>query len=162
VPDATTSRVAERVGLVLATCGHVGYAPIAPGTAGSVVGIVAFYLLRAFASPPVEIATILLLLVVGIWSATIGERRLGIDPGPVVIDEVVGMLVTLALVPVTFAGVVVAFVVFRLFDIVKPWPANRLEALPSGLGIMADDVMAGVYGNLVIRGLALVFPGWLM
>ena len=84
------------------------------------------------------------------------------DPGPVVIDEVVGMLITTVLLPLNGLGVFAAFLVFRVFDIVKPWPAARFEAFHGGLGIIADDAMAGVYGNLVMRGLLLLAPAWFM
>jgi phosphatidylglycerophosphatase A len=151
----------QRLGLILATCGFVGYAPVAPGTFGSAAGVVVFVGLRAIGSGAAELAAIAVLFVVGIWSATIAEHRLGTDPGPVVIDEIVGMLITLALIPVTPLGVVAGFFVFRLLDIVKPWPAGRFERLPGGLGVMADDAMAGVYGNILLRGLAAVAPGWL-
>jgi len=120
-------------------------------------------LVRATGSVSVETAAIVLVCVVGVWSGSIAERHFdGIDPGPVVIDEVLGMLVTLAYVPVGVTGAVVGFFVFRILDIVKPWPARRLEALHGGLGIMADDGMAAVYGNVVMRGLVALAPGWLL
>jgi phosphatidylglycerophosphatase A len=65
------------------------------------------------------------------------------------------------LVPVSLAGAIVGFFVFRLFDIIKPWPANRLEALPGGVGVMADDLMAAVYGNIVLRAAVYALPGYL-
>ena len=103
-----------------------------------------------------------MIFIVGVWSATEAERHFGgVDPGPVVIDEVVGMLMTLALHPVTIAGALVGFVVFRILDVIKPWPARQLEDLPAGFGIVLDDAMAGVYGNLIVWGLALLFPGLL-
>lgn len=120
-------------------------------------------MVRATGSVSVETAAIVLVCVVGVWSGSIAERHFdGIDPGPVVIDEVLGMLVTLAYVPVGVTGAVVGFFVFRILDIVKPWPARRLEALHGGLGIMADDGMAAVYGNVVMRGLVALAPGWLL
>jgi phosphatidylglycerophosphatase A len=152
-----------RLGVFLATCGYVGYAPVAPGTFGSVVGLGLYGLVRATGSVSVETAAIVLVCVVGVWSGSIAERHFdGIDPGPVVIDEVLGMLVTLAYVPVGVTGAVVGFFVFRILDIVKPWPARRLEALHGGFGIMADDGMAAVYGNVVMRGLVALAPGWLL
>ena len=151
----------QRLALALATCGYVGYVPFAPGTAGSAVALVLFWAVRAMGSGVVEVALVVALALAGIWSGTIAERRLGaVDPGPVVIDEVVGMLITLLLVPVNLAGVAAGFLVFRLLDILKPWPAGRFEALPGGLGIMADDGMAAVYGNLIMRGLIVMAPGW--
>ena len=109
-----------------------------------------------------EIGLILFLLAIGVWSGNVAEKYLGVDPAPVILDEVVGMLITLALIPVNLPGAIVGFLLFRLFDVIKPWPANRFEALPGGLGVMADDAMAAVYGNLVMRLLVAVAPaGWL-
>jgi phosphatidylglycerophosphatase A len=151
----------HRVGLFIATCGYIGYVPIAPGTFGSAVGVAVFYAVRSTGSVGVEFAAIAALFVVGIWSGTIAEHHFGgVDPGPVVLDEVVGMLITLALLPVNGLGVFVGFLVFRVLDVVKPWPSARFERLPGGLGVMADDGMAAVYGNLVMRGLIAVTPGW--
>ena len=117
----------RRLGVFIATCAHVGYAPVAPGTFGSAVGLVVYYLVRRQASTAVELGAIALILVVGLWSATEAEHHFGgIDPGPVVIDEVIGMLITLALHPVNVAGAIVGFFVFRVLDVVKPWPARRL------------------------------------
>ena len=151
----------KRLALFLATCGPLGYAPFAPGTVGSAAGVALFYAIRATGSTVLEIAAILILLGVGVWSATIAEEHLGgLDPGPVVIDEVVGMLITLALLPVNVTGVVAGFVVFRILDVVKPWPAGRFESLRGGVGVMADDTMAAVYGNLIMRGAIAAMPGW--
>jgi len=150
-----------RLGVFVATCGYVGYAPIAPGTFGSAAGLLFFYAIRTSGSQAVELAAIALLFVVGVWSASITERALKmVDPGPVVIDEVVGMLITLALLPVNGLGVFAGFIIFRVFDVIKPWPARRFEALHGGLGVVADDAMAGVYGNLVLRGLLFLAPAW--
>jgi phosphatidylglycerophosphatase A len=152
----------RRVGVFLATCAYVGYAPVAPGTWGSAAALVIYYVIRRQASSAIELTAIAVIFIVGVWSATEAERHFGgVDPGPVVIDEVVGMLMTLALHPVTIAGALVGFVVFRILDVIKPWPARQLEDLPAGFGIVLDDAMAGVYGNLIVWGLALLFPGLL-
>jgi phosphatidylglycerophosphatase A len=151
----------RRLGVFIATCAHVGYAPVAPGTFGSAVGLVVYYLVRRQASTAVELGAIALILVVGLWSATEAEHHFGgIDPGPVVIDEVIGMLITLALHPVNVTGAIVGFFIFRVLDVVKPWPARRLELLPGGFGVVLDDVMAGVYGNLLMWGLVRLLPSW--
>jgi phosphatidylglycerophosphatase A len=154
----------RRLGLFVATCGYLGYVPIAPGTFGSALGLGVFFAVRETASVPVEIAAIVILFAVGVWSGTMAEHHFGgIDPGPVVIDEVVGMLITLAFIPVTVGGAVVGFLVFRVLDVVKPWPSARFERLPGGLGVMADDGMAAIYGNLLMQGLVRVAPaGWLV
>ena len=154
----------RRLALLIATCGYVGFVPIAPGTAGSAAGVALFYLVRAAGFAWGEAAVILTVLAAGVWAATNAERQLGgTDPGPVVVDEVAGMLITLAWIPVTPLGALVGFLVFRILDVVKPWPARQLEGLHGGLGIMADDAMAGVYGQLVMRGLVLLAPaGWIV
>ena len=153
----------DRLGLFIATCGHLGYVPVAPGTIGSAAGLVVFYGVRSTGSSGVELAAIIVLFAVGVWSATVAERQLGdVDPAPVVLDEVVGMLMTLAFLPVGATGAIVGFLIFRVLDVVKPWPSSRFERLPGGLGVMADDGMAAVYGNLAMRGLIAVTPGWLV
>jgi phosphatidylglycerophosphatase A len=152
----------RRLGVFLATCGYIGYVPFAPGTFGSAAGLVVFVLVRQTRSIVVELAAIALLFAVGIWSGNQAEDHFGkVDPGPVVLDEVVGMLITLALLPVNLTGAIVGFLLFRILDVFKPWPSGRFERLPGGLGVMADDGMAAVYGNLLMRVLMLLAPGWL-
>lgn len=153
----------HRVGLFIATCGYLGYVPVAPGTFGSAAGLAAFYAVRSTGSISVELAAIIVLFAIGIWSGTVAEHHFGgVDPGPIVLDEVVGMLITLAFLPVSVTGAIVGFLVFRVLDVAKPWPSARFERLPGGLGVMADDGMAALYGNLVMRGLIAVTPGWLV
>jgi phosphatidylglycerophosphatase A len=154
----------RRLGVFIATCGYLGYAPVAPGTWGSAAGLLVFFAVRSTGSTAVELAVIAALFAVGVWSGTQAEHHFGgIDPGPIVLDEVVGMLITLALLPVNLTGALVGFVIFRVLDVVKPWPSAGFEKLPGGLGVMADDGMAAVYGNLVMRGLIAVAPaGWLV
>ena len=140
----------ERLAIAVATVGGIGYVPFAPGTFGSAAGVLLWWLLGP--SPVVQAAAIAAIFAAGVWSATACERQCGrTDPGHVVIDEVVGMLITLFLVPVGWPGALAAFVLFRLADVVKPYPANRFERLHGGLGVMADDCMAGVYANLALR-----------
>jgi phosphatidylglycerophosphatase A len=113
-------------------------------------------------SSVVEVALIAALFAAGVWAGTTAERYFGgVDPGPIVIDEVVGMLITLAFIPVGWSGALAGFVLFRIFDIIKPYPAGRLEALHGGLGVMADDAMAAVYANLSLRLLIYFAPGWI-
>jgi phosphatidylglycerophosphatase A len=151
----------RRLGVFVATCAHVGYAPVAPGTFGSLVALGFYYLIRRQQSTAFELGAIAVIAVIGLWSATEAEHHFGgIDPGPVVIDEVVGMLMTLALHPVNIWGAIAGFFIFRVLDIVKPWPARRLELLPGGFGVVLDDMMAGVYGNLLVWGLVALLPSW--
>jgi phosphatidylglycerophosphatase A len=146
----------------IATFGYVGFFPIAPGTAGSLAALALYALVRWAGTPAVELVTIIAVFAIGIWAATGTERALARkDPGPVVIDEVLGMLITLAFLPLSFWGIATGFLIFRLFDVIKPFPAGRLEHLPAGLGIMADDAMAGVYAHLVLRFAVMMAPAWL-
>jgi phosphatidylglycerophosphatase A len=154
-----------RLAVFLATAGYSGYFPIAPGTVGSAVGLVVYAAIR-WLNPPyfaaAELAVIVCLFAAGVWAGTTAERYFGgIDPGPIVLDEVVGMLLTLALIPVGVTGAIAGFVLFRIFDVIKPFPARRLEALHGGLGVMADDAMAAVYANVSLRLLMLITPGWI-
>jgi phosphatidylglycerophosphatase A len=157
--------------LAIATFG-VGYLPIAPGTWGSLVGVGIYLLLRSlffrvvdpsgsFLRVPslplflaAELVLITLITLIGFWAASRTEKLLGRkDPGKVVIDEVAGQLI--ALLPIVpglgraWPSIIIAFLLFRLFDIVKPYPARRFENLESGLGIMSDDLVAGAYAAVV-------------
>ncbi len=139
-----------RLGLAVATVGGVGYAPVAPGTFGSAAGLLVWWLLPA--SPTVQGIAIVAIFIAGSWGGNVAERHFGrTDPGQVVIDEVMGMLITLFLNPVGWIGALSGFLLFRVFDVIKPYPANRLEQLHGGIGVMADDGMAAIYANLVLR-----------
>jgi len=140
------------VALAIATALGVGYAPVAPGTFGSAAGLLLWAVLPK--SIAVQAGAIVLLFAAGSWSGSVAERHFGkTDPGQVVADEVMGMLITLFLIPVNWPGAIVGFFLFRAADIVKPFPANRLERLPGGVGVMADDGMAAVYANLALRAI---------
>jgi phosphatidylglycerophosphatase A len=157
-PPTASSRIAFAV----ATFGFSGYAPVAPGTAGSAAGLLLILPLLMLGVPWIGLVVAVALFFVGVWSATRVEQHLGVeDPGLVVIDEVLGMLVSLLWLPLSWPVVVAAFLVFRVFDVIKPWPAGRFERLGGGLGIMADDAMAGVYANLVLQLLVWWRPEWM-
>jgi phosphatidylglycerophosphatase A len=171
----------DYLALAIATCG-VGYLPIAPGTWGSLVGVGIYLGLRSMTprfvglsadpnsilrlSPlPVFVAAELLLItlvtLIGFWASTRAEKLLGRkDPGKVVIDEVAGQLI--ALLPIVpgfdpgWLSILAAFLLFRLFDIVKPYPARRFENLESGLGIMSDDLVAGAYAAVATSAIIAV------
>jgi phosphatidylglycerophosphatase A len=114
------------------------------------------------ASPYVQGASIVVLFAVGSWSGSVAERHFGrTDPGQVVIDEVMGMLITLFLIPVGWRGALAGFLLFRVADVIKPYPANRLEALHGGVGVMADDAMAAVYANIALR-VAIALGNWII
>jgi len=157
------SKRIDFVALAIATCG-VGYLPLAPGTFGSLVGVGIFWLLvRANAANPlVIIVAILAVTFAGIWAGSRVEQVSGRkDPGKVVVDEVAGQMI--ALFPLTLlarwstGAVILSFILFRFFDIVKPYPANRLQDLDGGMGIMFDDLVAGVYGAVVVSIILRIF-----
>ena len=151
-----------RLAVIVSTFGYIGFFPVAPGTAGSAAGLAVYCLVRVLGLGVPEAITILLLFVAGIASGTRAERHFGaVDPGPVVIDEVMGMLITLSAIPVGWGGALIGFVLFRILDVVKPYPASRLERLSGGLGIMADDGIVAIYANLVLRVLWWLAPGWI-
>lgn len=152
-----------RAAVFLATVAYLGYFPVAPGTVGSAAGLLVYAAIRWTSySPLVEAGVVAVVFLVGIWAGTTTERYFGgIDPGPVVIDEVLGMLVTLALIPVGVSGAIAGFVLFRVFDVIKPFPAARLERLPGGLGVMADDAMAAIYANVSLRLVIWLLPRWI-
>jgi phosphatidylglycerophosphatase A len=155
--------VIDRVAYFIATAGFVGRFPIAPGTAGSVAGLFVYALIRFVDGLALEAAMLMITLVVGVWSAQVAERLLGgKDPGPVVIDEVLGILITFAFLQVNVLGGLVGFLLFRIFDVVKPPPAASLEHLPGGFGVMLDDAMAGLYAHGAMRILVAFLPGWLV
>lgn len=139
--------------LAIATGMGTGYSPVAPGTAGSLLGLPLAYLLARLGHPwhPILIG---LLFIVGVWASGRAEEHFGQkDPGKIVIDEVVGILITLYLVPVTPLYFALGFVLFRIFDISKPFPVSRIDAgIKGGWGIMLDDVAAAVYANICLQG----------
>jgi len=169
----------DYVALWIATCG-IGYIPIVPATFGSLVGIVIYLLvLRAndiftiwaqgnnFTVSFIEASRVcftviflMILFFIGIWAASrvvkLTEKK---DPRIVIIDEVVGQLITFLFVPAKFGWwtVVIGFLAFRFFDILKPYPSDKLESLPTGLGVMADDVMAGFYAAAFMSFLCLTY-----
>ena len=136
---------------VIATGLGSGYSPIAPGTAGSLLGLALFWPMRGW--PFLwQAAACVALFTLGTPAAGRVARRLGTeDPGIVVVDEIVGMWVTLLLVPFSPWSASAGFFLFRAMDVIKPYPARNLEALHGGLGIMADDLAAGLYANIALQ-----------
>ena len=148
----------KSLGVGIATVGGVGWFPVAPGTAGSAVGVLVYLLTNGW-SPYAQVALLLGVTLVGCWAGSLAETELKKeDPGPVVIDEVAGQLATLLLTGVGWRGAIAGFFIFRVFDILKPFPARRLERLHGGLGIMADDLMAGAYGWGLMMALVYFWP----
>jgi phosphatidylglycerophosphatase A len=143
---------------VVATGFGSGCSAFAPGTVGSALGVLLFWPLAAAAWPWQAAATAVLFLVGSLAAGRVARRVGGKDPGVVVVDEVVGQWVTLAALQFTPLTAGLGFLLFRVMDIAKPWPARDLERLPGGWGIMADDVAAGLYAHLALRVGLLVWP----
>jgi phosphatidylglycerophosphatase A len=147
--------------LLVATGAGSGYSPVAPGTAGSLVGLALWLALRGL--PDLAyLAGVVAVSLIGVWASARAEAIFARkDDGRITIDEVAGMLLTLAWLPAVVSpwlAAGVGFLLFRLFDIVKPPPARAFESLPGGAGVMADDLVAGLYANLAGQVLWRVLP----
>ncbi len=140
----------DRIACALASTLYSGYAPVAPGTVGALVAAVALWYIR-INQAYVLLAVVVIASLAGVWAGRRVEKIWGPDPGRFNWDEVAGMMVSLLFLPHTAVVFIAAFIAFRFFDIVKPFPVNRFEALPHGWGIMADDLMAGLYANIVVQ-----------
>ena len=132
----------------IATAGGLGYAPLAPGTVACVpVALAVWWLQPSDAALLVATAVVAL---VGVWAAGREERRVGAkDPRAIVVDEVAGMLIACCGNPRTLPWVLGLFLAFRVFDVLKPFGINRLQDLPGGVGVVADDLVAGLYASLL-------------
>jgi phosphatidylglycerophosphatase A len=148
----------DRIALFIATAGGAGYSPVAPGTAGSAVTALLLWLVPFSRS---GLALFLLaVVVVGTWAAHRAEGLLGgKDPGPIVIDEVAGMTLSVLAFPLTAPVLIAGFVLFRVFDVVKPPPAHGSQRLRGGVGVMIDDLIAGAYA-LGVLAAARWLVGW--
>lgn len=141
----------EAVAKLVAAFFYTGYSPYAPGTVGTLAAMPLYYLLTL--APDYAYAAFTLAFIgVSVWASGVTERSSNrTDPGFIVADEVCGYLVTMAFVPVSLTNAVIGFFLFRLFDIVKPPPARQFERLHGGLGVVMDDVAAGVYANVALQ-----------
>ena len=142
----------RRFFLLLATSFGVGYSPIAPGTLGTLVAIPIYYFLSGIPSPLYEI-TLVGFFFLSVWVSENAERFFGKkDDQRIVIDEIIGFLITMLWVPKTVPFVIIGFFLFRFFDILKPFPIRRLEkGLKGGYGVVLDDVLAGIYANIILH-----------
>lgn len=146
----------HRAALWVATGFGAGKAPIAPGTVGTLLGIPLFLILSVL--PPVAYAVVVLVLFLGGgWICQIAEEGLGERDAPAIVwDEIVGFLITMFLAPAGWRWLVIGFLLFRLFDIWKPFPIRAMERLEGGFGVMADDAVAGIFACLVLQLLVLI------
>lgn len=140
--------------LFLATGFHIGNIPFAPGTFGTLVGLPLCFVLGRIALAP-AILCMLIFIFFAVWIADSAEKILKkSDPGCIVIDEIAGMMVTLIGLPFNLATALTGFITFRALDILKPIPIRNLDKrIPGGLGVVADDVAAGIIANIILRGL---------
>lgn len=131
--------------LALSTCFGIGLIPKAPGTMGTLAAVPIIFWLDRFGTI-VEVFSLLGLCAIGIWSSGLSGDLLGkVDPPTIVIDEVAGFFLTMFLLPLQWFAIICGFVLFRLFDIIKPYPIRQAEKISGGLGIVVDDLIAGIY-----------------
>jgi len=129
---------------------YIGHLPFIPGTLASVAALFLFYLVRN--NVLAQILLTLVIIIAGFLTSGRAEKLFKKqDPKYVVIDEVSGMLLSFAFIPYDIRLVVIAFILFRIFDIAKPFPINKLEKLPGSIGIMSDDIVAGIYTNIILQ-----------
>lgn len=135
---------------MIASVFYIGYLPVAHGTLGSLASLVLYYFICHDAV--IMAAVILIVIILGFMTAGRVEKMFGEkDPGEIVIDEFAGMLISLYRLPPTMGYVVTGFLLFRFFDIVKPKPIQNLEKIKGSMGIMSDDIIAGVYANMILQ-----------
>jgi phosphatidylglycerophosphatase A len=143
---------------VYATGLWTGFFPIAPGTAGSLLAVALYPWMPLQPLGTVAVLFLVAATLLGIPASSRAEREFGKDGGPIVVDEVVGQWITLAGLAPTPLVLIAGFLLFRAFDIFKPFPARRFERIGGGTGVMLDDVVAGVYAAIVLRILLRVLP----
>lgn len=129
---------------------YTGYIPLIPGTFGSLAALVIF-LIPGFENPFLMILVILSGALLGVYLGNQFELKYGKDPSQFTFDEFIGMWISLMFVPKTILNMAWVFVIWRIFDIIKPFPARRFEQLKGGLGIMADDIVSGIYTLIVVQ-----------
>ena len=136
----------RRLALLFVTCGGVGYAPFAPGTVASLLGCVLLYLFPGIFTHPLFVILLSASAIICINRMELADK----DPSYIVLDELAGMCVAMIGHGLGVVGLLKGFVLFRIFDILKPFPIRRIERLPKGYGIVADDILAGIYANVAL------------
>ena len=143
---------------IISTFFYVGYFPLIPGTAGSLAGLIIYFLVKN--NVLIYFLALVVLLILGFWAGGRQEQLMQKkDPPSVVIDEVCGMLLSLIFVPYDIKLVIIAFFIFRALDMLKPFPVGRLERMKGSLGIMIDDIAAGIYTNIILQ-IAVIFTSF--
>lgn len=147
----------DKLALILSSCFGIGLIPVAQGTFGTLAGI-PLAMALAHVGPMAAAYLLFFFVLLSIWTSGRSARALEKDdPAEVVIDETAGLLLTLFLLPATGFNLCLGFILFRFFDILKPFPIRRLEKVEGGAGIVLDDLLAGTYANLCIRFVTLIF-----
>jgi len=145
--ERTTNSLVKAISTVF----FIGYLPLVPGTFGSLAGVGLFYLLAGI-PVPVYFLFVFEIIILGLATCGRMEKLLNKnDPGCIVIDEVAGMLLALSFMPCDFRVVFLGFLIFRILDTLKPYPASRLQNKPGAVGVMGDDLIAGIYTNILLR-----------
>ena len=135
---------------------YTGYIPFASGTFGSLAGLILYYI-PGFENPIILFSAIILFVILGIYTGNKFDKIYGKDPSECTVDEIVGMWITLLYLPKILWISILAFVVWRALDVIKPYPARNLEKLPGGLGIMIDDIVAGIYSLGIVHLILFIF-----
>jgi phosphatidylglycerophosphatase A len=145
------NRAAREAILFISQGAYAGRSPVAPGTAGTIVGIFLYMAMKNLAPGP-YFAICVLLAIFGAWFAGRAESILGAkDSASIVIDEIAGFILAMFMVPTSRGYLAAGFLLFRAFDIMKPWPLKRLQDLHGGVGVMLDDIGAGIYTNILLQ-----------
>jgi phosphatidylglycerophosphatase A len=151
----------DRLCLAYASVMYIGFIPGAPGTYASFATTLAyFFIYRLYGGilPSLHVSTLCIVTIAGVLASAAISRRTGQeDPSYIVIDEVAGQLLTFLFLPVSYFNLAAGFVAFRVFDMWKPFPIRKMESFENGVGVMADDLLAGVYGNVLLHLLNLFF-----
>ena len=143
---------------IIATLGGIGYIPVAPGTAGTLVAALAYYLLpdKLFTNAVIMIPILLLITLISVFITGKAEKGMSKDDSRIVLDEFVGFFFAVFFLPVNLVLLIIAFILFRILDILKPVPVNLVQKFKGGWGIMADDIVAGILTNVCLRILILI------
>ncbi len=148
----------EKFFLLFSTGFFCGYFPFASGTFASFIAIIIYFIIPGIEEPLINFLAVTIFFIVGIFSSNFSEKIYGFDPPEIVIDEITGMWLTMLFIPKTLFLSSIGFVLFRFFDIIKPYPAKQFQNLKGGIGIMLDDIVAGFYSNLILHLLLVIYP----
>lgn len=150
--------ILQKVSIIISTFFGLGFFPFASGTFTSLVIVILYAIIPGIEKPLILFIVTFFVTIVGLLTSGETEKRYGFDPPQVVIDEVAGMLISLMFVPKTFVLIAIAFLLFRFFDIVKPFPAKMIQEIKGSPGIILDDIIAGIYTLILMHFILLIYP----